>query len=1282
MAVKLLLLQANALLGLSPTPSAPPRLAQPKPSLSSVLAARLASCRSLASPSPSDAQPTPPDDFTEQQLQCLTAAAALELLTKLAEVARQSTPPLPSASSSSAAPRSVPAPPVFGARDMKALGMLAGVVGRWGVQVEVDFLARSAPGGTGVREKKAPKIAEIDEEDEEKERKEQEERGIKRKDSRARLSSILQTLVDEVLRLAPGERTDGEKQFLGIVMPQPLGSLVAGLVELSAGLPGEGNVEDRAWAKFARDRVFRSNPPTVILSTLLTLLSSSRSPSSRAHLSALLSSQLLRPGGVRSLLIVVVGAGAPGGGAEGEDEVGGRKLEMLRRLMSSPPSSDVGEQKAYFTNLTSQLLALLHSGAVSSVSATLASASSASSTAKGKAPAAQKQAAQQNVHAVPVPILRAASYVLAHFLVAGSSATGGGVAEDVEVENSRDPLSRFAKPAVLAALHGPLLPLSYPPSSSPHTLLRNPSALLTHLTTLTLLLSLSPPLPSLLTTLLTPLLPPLFSLLSFLSHPPLIVSAPTPESAEVARQVKEEVGELLGTYGRGVGEVGEVVRGVCGAVERWERREEFGVVAREEARGEERGEGRGAEWKWADDGAPYLSFSSVTSPPPSILPSPSLLPDGDDGDDLDPSALSLRVDPQTLVRWLLDDVQRQDVTAGCFLRWLDEVKVLKDGGVGRIGGVEEGKRALTRLQLVLALVDPETGAGPEILTSPQEIVAFVAHALGEEEAAAAPSSGAKDGKKKEEKVRAGLAGLRIVEEDEEEKGEQEEDEGEEEGGLGTGFGKDEMAMTALTLLLAVLEANPDLNASNTPLLPVIASQLAYLSSSSPSHIIAPLAREAKMVLSLRSASSSFASSSSSSATANGKNQEDDPLEAFRETYRTALKLLQDPLLPVRAQGLHLLRTLVLSPSSSSPNLLKTDPALLPAVLDIFVLALEEEDSFLYLNAVQGLSSLVDVFGKQVIGRLMETYTGTRKGEERVKEVGKGEAGRRELDKRLRVGEALVQVVQRAGEALGVLAPTLLPPLLLTLRTATLPVPLRASSLTLLAVCVETAPTAMVQHAELLAEAATTLLQVESVPLRPKVKAAAAEEEEKTRAKGEKEKSKNEKDKGKGVLIEEVDSSSSSPDDDDEESTPPPPALGKDGRPRRPEELPDPTTTFSRHPTLRRSALIFLAALVRAVARQAAEQAELAERQMSRQGVSSAEGGLLGGVLRMPGQGSGGGGGGGGAFLMRERRKNTAEGYIGAEALVRARRVLRYASETDEDALVRHQAGEVLAELEE
>lgn len=188
--------------------------------------------------------------------------------------------------------------------------------------------------------------------------------------------------------------------------------------------------------------------------------------------------------------------------------------------------------------------------------------------------------------------------------------------------------------------------------------------------------------------------------------------------------------------------------------------------------------------------------------------------------------------------------------------------------------------------------------------------------------------------------------------------------------------------------------------SNTPLLGLIYDRLDILVQDN-SEIVSPLARDARGILSLRRASNLAPIPQSSSV---------DPLAASRQLYQEALKLLQDPILPVRAQGLSILRGLV----ASRANLLSTDPALLPAVLDIFIQAIEDEDSFLYLNAVEGLGGMVDVYGKQIVVRLVEVYLGGRK--RSVEDVGKGEKGRRELDKRLKIGETLVRVVERAGEA--------------------------------------------------------------------------------------------------------------------------------------------------------------------------------------------------------------------------------------------------------------------------
>lgn len=203
-------------------------------------------------------------------------------------------------------------------------------------------------------------------------------------------------------------------------------------------------------------------------------------------------------------------------------------------------------------------------------------------------------------------------------------------------------------------------------------------------------------------------------------------------------------------------------------------------------------------------------------------------------------------------------------------------------------------------------------------------------------------------------------------------------------------------------------ANEDLNMEITPSLALIFTQLEILSSTSSSILIPPLAREAHLVLSLRRASSILTDNSSTPPAG-----PIDPLAKSRATYQESLKLLQDPILPVRVQGLILLRSLV----ASRDALLKTDPALLPAILDIFIQAIEDEDSFLYLNAIQGLSRMVDGYGKHIVKRLVEIYIGGR--HQKVEEVGAGDKGRREVDKRLRMGETLVQVVQRAGEALGV-----------------------------------------------------------------------------------------------------------------------------------------------------------------------------------------------------------------------------------------------------------------------
>jgi hypothetical protein len=200
-------------------------------------------------------------------------------------------------------------------------------------------------------------------------------------------------------------------------------------------------------------------------------------------------------------------------------------------------------------------------------------------------------------------------------------------------------------------------------------------------------------------------------------------------------------------------------------------------------------------------------------------------------------------------------------------------------------------------------------------------------------------------------------------------------------------------MTAFT-------ANPELSARNAPVLNDIFSLLEPFTGDA-SESIRGLAREARMVMTARLASSS------TSWSAPRRREAEDP----QEIYQKALKLLQDPILPVRAHGLLLLRQLVSSrPRASTPT---TDAALVPAIMSIFMQSVQDDDSYIFLNAVQGLSAMVDAFGKDVLGNLLETYT------RNLSASSVGTLSKQEVDAKVRVGEALGQVIRRCGDALSV-----------------------------------------------------------------------------------------------------------------------------------------------------------------------------------------------------------------------------------------------------------------------
>ena len=113
----------------------------------------------------------------------------------------------------------------------------------------------------------------------------------------------------------------------------------------------------------------------------------------------------------------------------------------------------------------------------------------------------------------------------------------------------------------------------------------------------------------------------------------------------------------------------------------------------------------------------------------------------------------------------------------------------------------------------------------------------------------------------------------------------------------------------------------------------------------------------------------------------------------RKFYQLALTYLQDSLLPVRAEGVSLLRELI---SRASPSL---D---IPSVTLLLFSLLQDDEEFLYLSAIKTLGLLASKHSLTVTNMLVARYVDAEE------ELG--------LDVRIRVGEALLKMIEGLGEA--------------------------------------------------------------------------------------------------------------------------------------------------------------------------------------------------------------------------------------------------------------------------
>ncbi|BHF70323.1 Transport and Golgi organization protein 6 [Sparganum proliferum] len=114
-----------------------------------------------------------------------------------------------------------------------------------------------------------------------------------------------------------------------------------------------------------------------------------------------------------------------------------------------------------------------------------------------------------------------------------------------------------------------------------------------------------------------------------------------------------------------------------------------------------------------------------------------------------------------------------------------------------------------------------------------------------------------------------------------------------------------------------------------------------------------------------------------------------------EKLASAFELLRDPLLPVRGHGLIEISRLL---ESRDPTVRGFEDK----IYEVLVKQLDEEDSYLYLNAVRGLSALGNAFTDRLLPVLLHHFHSPKPAASRI-------------EFRLKMGEAIVRVLRDLGQ---------------------------------------------------------------------------------------------------------------------------------------------------------------------------------------------------------------------------------------------------------------------------
>lgn len=181
-------------------------------------------------------------------------------------------------------------------------------------------------------------------------------------------------------------------------------------------------------------------------------------------------------------------------------------------------------------------------------------------------------------------------------------------------------------------------------------------------------------------------------------------------------------------------------------------------------------------------------------------------------------------------------------------------------------------------------------------------------------------------------------------------------------------------------------------------------------------------------------------------------------EAQKQILQRAITNLNDPLVPIRAHGLYLLRQLIE---------MKSSVITLDFAINLHLVQLKDPEPFIYLNVIKGLETLIEWNEPLVLDSLCKLYL-----QDDV-----------ELDEKLRIGEVILRYIQRAGQTFtGNSAKLIVETTLAVIRRAgnnRKDDRLRMSSMSLLGTCCKVNPLGMIDNLNYALDASIGILELET-----------------------------------------------------------------------------------------------------------------------------------------------------------------------------------------------------------